>query len=131
MLIQKTPFSSLTVSSSFPHLFSLYSLTPMNHSCDLPVSLKINRLGALCCLQCDNVAIHVSSCQCFHLVKPFSHTYTYSVCYRVNTINWSVTGCERTVFTMYNMSSSRNTYSAGKMYSPVQYCVGFAQSYVS
>lgn len=137
LLIQKTLFSSLPVSGSFHHLsfffffFSLYNLISMNHSNDLPVSLKINRLGALWCLQRGNVTIHASSCQRFLLVKALSYTYTHSVCYRVNTIYWSVTECRKTVFTMYSMSSSRNTHCTGKVYSPVQYCVNFVESYVS
>lgn len=111
--------------------FSLYNLISMHHLSDLPVSLTINRLGALWCLQCGNVTIHASSCQRFHLVKALSYTYTHSVCYRLNTLYWSITKCRRTDFIMHSMSSSRNPHCAGKVYSPVQYCVNFVESYVS
>lgn len=74
------------------------------------------------------MTIQASSCQCFHFVKALSCTHTHSVCYRVNTIYWSITGCERTFITTYSTSSSRNTHCTDEgLYCPVQYCSNFAK----
>lgn len=63
------------------------------------------------------MTIHASSCQHFHFVKALPCTQSHSVRYRVNTIHWLVTGCERMVFTTYSTSSSRNTRCTGKVQS--------------